>query len=298
MREVALELGFVEIASRDIERWARFATEIVGMATEVVGPPGGRVLLMRADDKRYRVAVRESDEDRFLRTVYRVDGESGLDQLAQRLERASVRFERLEGAYLPSGRRGEAFLDFQDPSGHDIRVSWAAPEDSVSPLPSPAGVDFTGHRLGALGHVVLLVPDLDKSMAFYTECLGFRLTDFIGDGPSRLAFLRCNERHHTVALMAGAARVDHIMVEFATLDDVARVFDAARAHPGVVASELGRHSNDRAISFYVRTPLPGLEIEVGTQGIDVGEPWTPDVYASGSIWGHKRILDYPSSPVG
>jgi hypothetical protein len=51
---------------------------------------------------------------------------------------------------------------------------------------------------------------------------------------------------------------------------------------------LGRHTNDRMTSFYVRTPS-GFEIEYGAGGrlIDMTEPWMPGHYDAMSFWGHK-----------
>lgn len=293
MPSPTLELAYVEIESDDLDRWASFATDVLGLAVERVGGPSGAVLLLRTDTKRYRIAVFAGRENKFVRTVYRTDGPAGLDCVAMGLDGAHVQYSRHDSCELPSGRRGEACIDFCDPGGQQLRVTWGAPEDSALPLAPPTGICYSSHRLGAMGHVVLLVPDLEESVDFYTRALGFSVTDYIGDGPSRLAFLRCNERHHTVALMAGeTSYVDHLMLEVASVDDVARVYDIARRLPDVAASEMGRHSNDFALSFYIRTPMPGLEIEFGTGAIDVHEPWTTNWHAVGSLWGHGRLIDY------
>ena len=50
---------------------------------------------------------------------------------------------------------------------------------------------------------------------------------------------------------------------------------------------LGRHTNDRMTSFYVRTPS-GFEIEYGTGGLLVDDAtWVVRPYDAGSVWGHK-----------
>ena len=56
---------------------------------------------------------------------------------------------------------------------------------------------------GGLGHIVLIVPDLEAATEFYVRLLGFRHSDDIESG-LKLRFLHCNPRHHTVALVGCA----------------------------------------------------------------------------------------------
>jgi catechol 2,3-dioxygenase len=48
-----------------------------------------------------------------------------------------------------------------------------------------------------LGHIVLQVADIHKSVAFYTEILGLSVSDWIGD---QMVFLRAGTDHHDLAL--------------------------------------------------------------------------------------------------
>ena len=56
--------------------------------------------------------------------------------------------------------------------------------------------------LNKIGHVVLMVSDLARSIAFYTGVLGFKVSDIYGDDmmPGGMVFMRCNTDHHGVAL--------------------------------------------------------------------------------------------------
>ena len=49
-----------------------------------------------------------------------------------------------------------------------------------------------------LGHLVLKVRDIQKSLAFYTDVVGLQVSDWI-DG--NMVFLRCGEDHHDLALL-------------------------------------------------------------------------------------------------
>src|ERR1700747_3369746 len=58
-------------------------------------------------------------------------------------------------------------------------------------------------RIGKLGHVVLNVRDVERSARFYTELLGFEISDVYPEEmvPGGMVFLRCNTDHHGIALV-------------------------------------------------------------------------------------------------
>ena len=137
---------------------------------------------------------------------------------------------------------------------------------------------------GGLGHAVLFVPDLAEAERFYIDVLGFRLSDAVEDGIS-IRFLHCNSRHHSLAFVAvpGMVGMHHLMLEVGSLDDVGAAYDIVNERHLPLAMTLGRHTNDRMTSFYVRTPS-GFEIEYGYGGplVDVSQPWVAVTYDSGS----------------
>ena len=78
-----------------------------------------------------------------------------------------------------------------------------------------------------IGHAVVNVSDLEKSKHFYTEVLGFRISDIYPDKmmPGGMVFLRCNGDHHCLALVGGKdaekdKSLHHLAFELATLDEV------------------------------------------------------------------------------
>src|SRR3989337_2507192 len=58
-----------------------------------------------------------------------------------------------------------------------------------------------------IGHAVINVTDLEASKRFYTDVLGFRISDVYEGNkmPGGMVFLRCNADHHCLALIVGAA---------------------------------------------------------------------------------------------
>ena len=107
--------------------------------------------------------------------------------------------------------------------------------EKLKSMAPPKGMDF---HIRKLGHVVLRVSDLEKSTAFYTRVLGFRVSDVYPEEmmPGGMVFLRCNTDHHCLALVGAADRraenieLHHFAFEVPTLAEVIRARDRLRAH--------------------------------------------------------------------
>src|SRR5260221_10529529 len=76
---------------------------------------------------------------------------------------------------------------------------------TLAQLSRPHGLPF---RIAKLGHVVLNVSELPRSVAFYTGLLGFAVSDVYPDElmPGGMVFMRCNADHHGVALVGSLPR--------------------------------------------------------------------------------------------
>ena len=101
------------------------------------------------------------------------------------------------------------------------------PNAALSNLASLESLPF---RIRKIGHVVLRTADLARSVAFYTQVLGFRVSDVYPEEmmPGGMVFMRCNADHHGLALVGGMAapstgsELHHMAFEVATLDEVFR----------------------------------------------------------------------------
>lgn len=96
----------------------------------------------------------------------------------------------------------------------------------------------TPFQLGKIGHVALYVSDIERSTRFYTDVLGFYVSDTYEEDmmPGGAVFLRCNPDHHGIALFKGTERnpagagLHHLAFEVDTLDDVVRARTHLRQH--------------------------------------------------------------------
>jgi catechol 2,3-dioxygenase-like lactoylglutathione lyase family enzyme len=85
-----------------------------------------------------------------------------------------------------------------------------------------------GFQIRKIGHVVLNCRDLERSVKFYTEVLGFQISDVYPDEmvPGGMVFLRCNTDHHGIGLVgtlgkeSSSVELNHLAFEVGTLDEV------------------------------------------------------------------------------
>jgi catechol 2,3-dioxygenase-like lactoylglutathione lyase family enzyme len=137
--------------------------------------------------------------------------------------------------------------------------------DALKALARPHGLPF---RIGKIGHVVLNVRDVARSVRFYTEVLGFAVSDIYPEEmvPGGMAFLRCNPDHHGIALVGGApgdagnADLNHVAFEVSTLDEVLRAREHLRRHAVPIDFE-GRRRAGCQLAVEFRDP-DGHRLEI------------------------------------
>ena len=276
-------LGYVRVTSEDPSRWAGFAGEVLGM--QAVNGERNGTLNLRMDARHHRIAVDRSDVEGGSCYGWELSGVPELDAAAAELEAAGVAVAAGTKEELET-RRVAGLISFTDPAGHRVELFCGQDDGDGEFTP---GRDISGFKTGALGlgHVVLMVPELEPAVRFYTDVLGFRLSDYLL-APFKATFLHINERHHSLALLeVGVTAMHHLMLELNDIDDVGTGYDLVQ-HEGIeVARTLGRHTNDHMISFYARTPS-GFEVEYGFGGRLIDDAsWKPCELETTSTWGHN-----------
>jgi 3,4-dihydroxy-9,10-secoandrosta-1,3,5(10)-triene-9,17-dione 4,5-dioxygenase len=291
-------LGYIGVAAADPKEWLRFGTEVCGLmpARRVPGeepPPAGSggiakdgTVYLKMDDRQWRIAVHPGAPGlRYL--GFELTGRPALEAAIEAVRARGVPVR--EGSAAEAAARGAGALAvLQDPTGNRIELFCGPLRDHG--FASAVGAQFLTGALG-MGHVNLFVPDAQVALDFYTRVLGFALTDFIRFGPGQsVHFLRCTPRHHTVALICVGPMtgLQHVMLEMRELDGVGQALDRALAAGVPITSTLGRHKNDRMVSFYMRSP-GGFDVEIGWDGLLVGEDWVQNEFCEGDTWGHRGL---------
>ena len=276
-------LGYIAIGAVDVAAWSEFGSQVLGMMADTA--PSGD-LLLRTDERPYRIRVRPADAEKLDAIGWEVASGAALDLAAGELEQAGIAVRH--DFALAKERRVTDLIAFEAPDGIHHEVFWGAELDYL-PFISPVGVSgFVTGGLG-LGHVVLATDALDDARHFYVDVLGFRLSDTMTLSGTRVVFLHCNGRHHSLALGEGRSpALGHFMVEVAAIDDVGYALDRATDKGVRIRQGLGRHTNDRMLSFYAATPS-GFSVEYGWGGRVIDDAtWIPTETSRGSYWGHRR----------
>ncbi len=279
-------LGYLGFGTTKPDDWGQFATNRLGMQAV---DRGGGMRAFRMDDRKQRLIADTAIPDGEKVFGWEVADAAALDALAARLDAGGVAVRR-ETAAMADQRAATALISFLDPAGNRLEAFHGG---QIAADPFRPGRDIAGFRAGPLGvgHALIVVPDIEASLTFYRDLLGFRISDFIRH-PFSAYFMHVNGRHHSLAIVEGPGRaMHHLMVELFSFDDVGIGYDLAQSDPDRVAVKLGRHPNDLMTSFYMHSPSDFL-VEYGWGGREVDDAtWKPiEMTDVGSFWGHQGLF--------
>lgn len=278
------ELGYIGVDVADLEAWRTYA-ELLGTMVVAADDAGFDI---RIDERPLRVAVRRAQAEEGLSFAgWRVPDAAALQEAGAELDEAGYPVRASTGEER-SARKVREMIHTTDPGGFRVELFWGPILDHQPFTPAAAVSAFVTDDLG-LGHIVLGTTNLDDSVDFYTGVMGFRVSDYWRPGPDDVVFARCNPRHHSIALVgARESALYHFMIEARTLDDVGCTLERHVSAGVPVSMGLGRHTNDRMVSFYSRSPS-GFDVEFGCGGVRVDEAtWAVSEVTKPSIWGHQR----------
>nr|MDP9168926.1 VOC family protein [Actinomycetota bacterium] len=286
-------LGYIGFSGEDLDMWRSFGTDVLGLQVGI-SPEGEDTLYFRMDGRSFRLAVHKGPNGLLHYLGFEIGTREALAEFADHLRDQGLEVVE-EGAELRAQRRVAAMQSTRDPSGNRIEF-FVGHEEAATPFVSPTGASFVIEDMG-IGHAFMLINGIDAFNDFYINKLGFRLSDTIGFAPGMTGhFLHCNPRHHTIAgadLPGMPPRLQHIMLQVSSIDVVGYAYDKAIADGIIIDSTLGRHTNDRMLSFYCSTPS-GFSVEYGIDGRRVDdETWVVGHYTSASYWGHATQADKP-----
>ncbi len=274
-------LGYLRLTAPDVDEWRRFAGDFLGMMPVEGDDPASAYF--RIDDFPARLVVSPGEDAGAAAVGLEVMHRRELAELADAV--------RAEGIEVTSGapeecaeRRVSGMVRFADPGGNPIEL-YHGPLLDHAPVRTPLVSGFVTGDLG-MGHVIVSAEDLDAAYDFYTRVLGFIERNTMAHG--RVVFMGCNPRHHTLGItrQRGPGRLLHLMLEVETLDDVGLALDRAHRMDIPMMHTLGKHTNDRMVSFYVYSP-ENHAIEVGYDGLLVDTPRPTYEITAGAFWGHR-----------
>lgn len=288
MPEVAgvSQLSYAVLAAADPTHWLRLADMLGAEVSTVEGARRLRVEQERA----YRIVLEDGDEDGLVAIGWDAPSRAVFDDLVERLELAGAK--PTAAPSLCAARGVEEIITFRDPDGRTNELSWGMASSAAERFHSPRGTGFNSNHTG-FGHVTVATDKYAEVRDFYMQVLGMKLTDTFNADGRRLAFLRCNSRHHSLALAdrpSAPPRFLHVMLDVASLDDLGVIRDRVIDAGYPIVRDLGRHSTDGVVSFYMEVETP-YQVEIGWGTYDfAAEDWQAQRFARDTqAWGHRPL---------
>jgi len=289
-------LAHVGLWATDVVAQANFYRQVMGfdvhtvVAKQNVSLDEANVFLSLGDAQ-YSLAIfsdtqiipsngyKPSSRSQLHHLCFEVDTDAELAALAARLNMANVELTL-------ATRDGDPELGdtlwFNDPDGNRIEIA-AAPDILSARLLGTRGQRVC-LRPYALQHVALETPNLETMVAFYTETLGFDISDWL---LRECVWLRCNSNHRTLILMQGRQGVDHIGYTISDGPELLRWADHLSLQQTPILWGPGRHGtgNDLFLRF---ADAEGIHIELSAE---LQQYYDRDVTTPPRLW-HTRSSAY------
>ncbi len=128
-------------------------------------------------------------------------------------------------------------------------------------------ITTTPVRINKVGHLVYEVSDIDRTIEFWTEVMGLKVSD---RNPIGMVFLHCGDDHHLIGLMPAEAKkragkeaglgINHLAFEVDNVDILFKARDWLKAHDIPVTFE-GRRGPGGNSCIHVLDP-DGFDFEL------------------------------------
>jgi catechol 2,3-dioxygenase-like lactoylglutathione lyase family enzyme len=257
-------LRHVAVVAPEHERSRAFFLEAWGLRD--AGLVEGVAYLRTQSDEPFQLALVPGEARRIDRIAFGVGSVDELVEAARILERAGVALlEPPHDLRAPGGGRALRFLD---PDRRRIELSaGVAPAERGNERAVPQ----------KLAHVVVNTPDIDRATRFYTDVLGFRISDW---SEHQMSFLRCNAEHHSIAFNAAEhASYNHTSWTMGSIDELFRAQGRVRKWGSALMWGTGRHGPGAQVFNYFIEPS-GYVVEAIADGITIDDEaaWEPRVW--------------------
>lgn len=238
----------------------------------------GRAYLA-CNDEPYCLELVADAEPGFHHVAFELHHGCSIADAIEHLEDRAIQFESRDGVVWvndPDGRAIELLPNRRPASEIDRWPQHARPSTSVH---------LGGPR--RLGHVNCLTGDIHKNLAFYTDVLGMRVSDWLGEAG---VWLHIDSEHHVLALVdTGEARFHHLAFDVVDIGKMRDLLDHVARHGRWVSWGPTRHGIAGNIATYVRITEEPCHVELYCDMERLADDHVPRVYPddrySSNTWG-------------
>ncbi len=262
-----LRLSHLELRVTDLELAAAYYTEVLGLVE--VDRDADHVYLKCWDEHdHHSLALCGRPSAGLEHVSFKVECADDLEELEAAARRHGCVTHRLAAG--EEAGQGEA-VRIQAPSGHEVEIVHTRPKTGsllpkVNPPPEPPGL--LGIHPPRLDHVQVTAEDVGRATAFFTDVLGFRLTERLVASSGALlgAWLERSHTPNDAAITRGPnGGLHHFAFWVDDWDQIRRAADVL-AYNGVhIETGPTRHGITRSLAIHFFDPS-GNRNEVSTGG--------------------------------
>ncbi len=238
-------LGYVALNVTDLARSADFYRDIVGL--DVSESVDRQWAALRCGADHHHVMLYQSAAPGLKRVAFELETEDDLDRAHVEIGRLGLAPAWLSDEEISALKQGRSFRFREPESG--LTLEFFA---RMTHMALPFAKRLT--KIARLGHIVVNVVDLEKTLALFAGQLGFRVSDEV-DG--YVSFLRCfpNPYHHSLALVrAEENRLNHVNFMVTDIDDIGRAYHRLLKSQVEIVFGPGRHQPSDSIFLYFLDP--------------------------------------------
>lgn len=236
------EIRYVGYGVQDFDAERAFYADDWGLE-EVAAEDGLVWLKAQGHDEHHVVRLHRAETNCIEVIALAADSRADVDVLHARVAAAGCRIISAPADLVGPGS-GYGFRFFS-PDGLPFEISSDVARGGSRPMARWDGVPVK------ISHIVLHSPDHKAMAQFFTDVLGFRVSDWLGDF---MVFLRCNSAHHRIALLPGPACLNHVAYDMLTVDDMMRGASRLKKRGTAMRWGPGRHTAGNNTFSYFTTP--------------------------------------------
>ncbi|MEO6338704.1 MAG: VOC family protein [Caulobacteraceae bacterium] len=260
------EIRYVGYAVPDLELERAFYRDKWGLR-EVAEQDGMVYFAAHGLDELYVVRLRQDAQQRVDVIAFAAPSRADVDGLHERVAAAGCRM--ISAPHEMESFGGGYGFRFFSHDGLTFEIS-----SDVAKGPARAMQRWEGIP-EKISHIVLHSPNHKATVQFFIDVLGFKLSDWLGDF---MAFLRCNEWHHRVAVLPGPPCLNHVAYDMHGVDDMLRGIGRLKGEGVDIVWGPGRHTaGDNTFSYFTTPHGFAVEYTAELERVD-DATWQPKVY--------------------
>jgi catechol 2,3-dioxygenase-like lactoylglutathione lyase family enzyme len=259
------EIRYVGYGLTDLPTERTFYKDVWGL-TEVAEVDGMVYFAAAGHDEHHVVRLRPSEVNRVDVIALAADSRADVQALCDKVTAAGCKvISQPHDLTEPGGGYGFRFFS---KDGLIFEISSDVARGPMREMKRWEGIPKK------ISHIVLHSPDHHAAVAFFTEVLGFRVSDWLGDF---MCFLRCNSAHHRLAFLPGPPCLNHVAYDMLGVDDMMRGIHRLKEQNIDIRWGPGRHTAGNNTFSYFTTPAE-FAVEYTAELEEVDEAtWSPSV---------------------